>query len=115
MSNSDPRAQARLRALRSLRHISPEEDAAITAAAEQDADNPPLTEEDMAAFKPATPARRGRKIGPAGAKQLLTIRLDPDVIEHYRATGNGWQSRMNADLRKVNGLETGKRTNRTSP
>lgn len=47
--------------------------------------------------------RRGRK--PSGkAKKLLTLRLDQDLIEHYRSTGDGWQSRMNDDLRKVAGL-----------
>lgn len=99
MPNSDPRAKARARALASLQHISPEEDAAITRAAEQDADNPPL--KDMIGFEPV---RRGRKPGTAGAKQLTSLRLDPDVIAHFRATGEGWQSRINAALRKAAGL-----------
>lgn len=34
-------------------------------------------------------------------KRLLSIRLDADLVEHYRATGAGWQSRINEDLRKV--------------
>jgi len=29
-----------------------------------------------------------------------TIRLDPDVIEAFRAQGRGWQSRINAALRE---------------
>lgn len=48
-------------------------------------------------------SKRGRKPNP-NAKKLLTLRLDPDVIEHYRATGEGWQSRMNDVLRKAAGL-----------
>ncbi|SSC69657.1 unnamed protein product [Ciceribacter sp. T2.26MG-112.2] len=28
-----------------------------------------------------------------------TIRLDPDVLERFRQTGPGWQSRINAALR----------------
>jgi uncharacterized protein (DUF4415 family) len=44
--------------------------------------------------------RRGRPPSEA-AKQAVSIRLDPDVIAHYRATGAGWQTRMNADLRKA--------------
>lgn len=51
----------------------------------------------------AVHVRRGRK--PSGAaKKLLTLRLDQDVIEHYRATGEGWQSRMSDILRKAAGL-----------
>lgn len=46
---------------------------------------------------------RGRKPDP-NAKQLLTLRLDPQVIEHFRATGDGWQTRMNEALRKAAGL-----------
>ncbi|WP_322994125.1 BrnA antitoxin family protein [Castellaniella sp.] len=99
MPSSDLRAKARARAMASLRNITPEEDAAITRAAEEDADNPPI--KDMAGFQPV---RRGRKPGTGGVKKLTTLRLDPDVIAHFRATGEGWQSRINAALRKVAGL-----------
>ncbi len=34
-------------------------------------------------------------------KEAINIRLDPDVLTHYRATGPGWQSRINAALRKA--------------
>lgn len=34
-------------------------------------------------------------------KEAINIRLDPDVLAHYRAGGPGWQSRINRDLRKV--------------
>lgn len=37
-------------------------------------------------------------------KRQVTLRLDPDVIEKFRATGKGWQSRINAELRKVLGI-----------
>lgn len=33
-------------------------------------------------------------------KQAVSIRLDQDVIEHYKEQGPGWQSRMNDALRK---------------
>jgi uncharacterized protein (DUF4415 family) len=32
-------------------------------------------------------------------KQALTVRYDTEVIEAFRATGKGWQTRMNAALR----------------
>ncbi|MBV1797286.1 BrnA antitoxin family protein [Siccirubricoccus sp. G192] len=34
-----------------------------------------------------------------GAKRLLSLRLDPDVVEWFRAQGPGYQTRMNAVLR----------------
>ena len=34
-------------------------------------------------------------------KEAVSLRLDPDVLAHYRATGPGWQSRINKDLRKA--------------
>lgn len=37
-------------------------------------------------------------------KQQVTLRLDADVLEKFRATGKGWQSRINAELRKALGL-----------
>ena len=37
-------------------------------------------------------------------KRQVTIRLDDAVIEGFRAQGAGWQSRVNAELRKALGL-----------
>lgn len=33
-------------------------------------------------------------------KQAVSLRLDQDVIAHYKKGGPGWQSRMNAALRR---------------
>ena len=33
-------------------------------------------------------------------KISVTLRLDREVVERFRATGAGWQTRMNAALRK---------------
>ncbi len=38
-------------------------------------------------------------------KTSITLRLDADVVESYRALGRGWQSQINADLRKVRKLK----------
>jgi uncharacterized protein (DUF4415 family) len=46
--------------------------------------------------------RRGRP--PGSAKRLVSLRLDQAVIDHFRAGGPGWQSRLNEALRKVAGL-----------
>ena len=40
----------------------------------------------------------------ANPKRQVTLRLDPDVLEKVRATGKGWQSRINAELRKALGI-----------
>ncbi len=42
--------------------------------------------------------RRGRPKAET-PKMPLTIRYDADVVEAFRATGKGWQTRMNAALR----------------
>ena len=41
---------------------------------------------------------RPRKAAP---KEAVSLRLDPDVLQHFRASGPGWQSRINAALRKA--------------
>ena len=37
-------------------------------------------------------------------KKQVTLRLDADVVESFRAEGAGWQSQTNATLRKARGL-----------
>ncbi|MFW2829862.1 BrnA antitoxin family protein [Sphingomonas sp. ID0503] len=77
-------------------------------------DNPEWTDETSAKARPAdqvhpahvvaalTKRPRGR---PAGSdKERITIRLDHDVLERFRASGPGWQSRMNEALRKAVGV-----------
>lgn len=49
-------------------------------------------------------AKTGRPPVGEEAKQQVSLRLDRDVIAHFRAGGAGWQTRMNAALRKVAGL-----------
>jgi uncharacterized protein (DUF4415 family) len=49
--------------------------------------------------------QRGRPPLGARAKKAVTIRLDVDVVEAYRALGRGWQTRLNADLRRVRKLK----------
>ncbi len=37
-------------------------------------------------------------------KQAISLRVDADVLEKFKAEGPGWQSRMNEALRKAAGL-----------
>jgi hypothetical protein len=48
--------------------------------------------------------RRGRPRSPA-PKQLLTLRLAPDLIAYFRSKGPGWQTRIEDILRAVMSVE----------
>lgn len=77
-----------------------------------DYENPEWTREDFARARPASevvPAvvaayRRVRGPQRRPTKRLISLRLDPDVIDHFRARGPGWQARINSTLRKAVGL-----------
>jgi uncharacterized protein (DUF4415 family) len=49
--------------------------------------------------------RRGRPPSPETRKRPVKIRLDPDLVAALRASGPGWQTRLNALLRDVLGAE----------
>jgi uncharacterized protein (DUF4415 family) len=71
-----------------------------------DAENPEWTAEEMRTAKPfgevfpdlARAIRRGRGPQKTPTKRAISLRVDPDVLAAYRATGKGWQARMNATL-----------------
>jgi len=59
-----------------------------------------------AAFKAATtkplepiPARPSLP----NAKELVSLRIDRDVLEHFQESGPGWQDRINDALRRAAG------------
>lgn len=56
---------------------------------------PVSKEEIKAAFK----ARRGAPVK-ENPKQPVSIRLSPEVAEYFRATGKGWQTRVDEVLRE---------------
>jgi uncharacterized protein (DUF4415 family) len=82
-----------------------------------DDDNPEWTEEDFARARPAAEVlppevlaafgkgKRGRPVGStkSNTKQSITLRLDPDVVEGWKRSGPGWQTRMNDALRAALG------------
>ncbi len=74
-----------------------EEDRAITAAAKSDPDAQPLTRKQLEAMVPIR-ALRGRPPS-ANRKQLVSIRYSPEVLAWFRATGPGWQSRLDRVLK----------------
>ena len=77
--------------------VTDTEDAAITAAAMSDLDAVPFTDAQWAAVKPNV--RTGRPKAEV-TKERITIRLSRDVVTQFRATGVGWQTRMDAALRQ---------------
>jgi uncharacterized protein (DUF4415 family) len=56
-------------------------------------------------FQELEKRRRARGAQKAPVKKLVSLRLDPDVLEKLRESGPGWQSRANAVLRKAVGLK----------
>jgi len=79
-----------------------------------DTDNPEITNDDFAKMRPASavlPEIFGTEIAkelliPRGwprlekTKEHINIRLSPDVVEHFKSAGSGWQSRIDAALRQ---------------
>ncbi len=77
--------------------VTDKEDAIITAAAMSDPDAMPYTDAEWEAVKPFV--RRGRP--PAEVtKERITIRLSREVVDAFRNTGAGWQTRVDAALRE---------------
>jgi uncharacterized protein (DUF4415 family) len=80
-------------------------------------DSPPLTDEELASMRPAREVMppeffeaieelrrtRGRPEVEA-PKVAVTLRLDPDVLEKFKASGKDWRAKMAEELRKAAGL-----------
>jgi len=73
-----------------------------------------LTRKDIRAMRPAAevlppellailPKRKPGQRGPqrAPVKKKISLRVDAEVLAHYKATGPGWQSRVNEALKKA--------------
>jgi uncharacterized protein (DUF4415 family) len=77
-----------------------------------DRENPEWTKADFARARPASevvpeivaPYRRGRGPQKQPTKKLISLRLDRDIVDYFRARGPGWQVRLNSTLRKAVGL-----------
>jgi uncharacterized protein (DUF4415 family) len=92
------------------RPLTDDEEAEIQRMIASDADNPELTDQEIAGLRPfsevlpalAESARRG----PGRPKldqslEPVTLRLDRAVVEHFRAQGADWRKRMARVLAKA--------------
>ena len=75
-----------------------QQDRAITAAAKADPNAQPLTPNQLKSMVPFRALRGRPKL--ANPKQLVSVRYSSEVLEYFRSTGEGWQSRMDGVLRK---------------
>jgi len=97
--------------------ISDAEEARIQKMIASDPDAPEATDEQIRAAKPFTeafPALAGKMRKNVGGrprsenpKVPVSIRLDQEVVAKFKATGPGWQSRINEVLRREAPLENG--------
>lgn len=98
----------------SKRPLTDAEEAEIQKMIASDPDNPELTDEQIREIRPfrevfpdlaaAIEKKLAGRPKSDNPKRAISIRLDAEVIERFKATGDGWQSRMNEALRKAVGL-----------
>lgn len=77
-----------------------------------DKDNPRWTNAEIARARPgaevlpaALKRERGRPVGSKSSnKEQVTLRLDREALERFKAAGPGWQARINDAVRKAAGL-----------
>ena len=83
---------------RKYRIPTAEETKRIRAGIAADPDAHELTDAEMAELRPLS--RLPGRPKAERPKERITIRFDQDVMEAFRATGPGWQTRMNDVLRE---------------
>ncbi|MCI6086060.1 BrnA antitoxin family protein [Selenomonas sp.] len=64
-----------------------------------DEDCPELTDRELREFRPVNPALHANPAYFKPKKKQITLKIDADVLEAYRETGKGYQTRMNEALR----------------
>ncbi len=92
-------------------HVSPtpDEEYAINVGIAADPEASELDDEWFERARPASEVvpqivrryRRTRGKQRAPTKNQITLRLDADLVLHFRETGKGWQTRINDTLRRA--------------
>ena len=69
-------------------------------------DAPPLTREyfERAEIREGDTVVRPGRPRSTTPKQPVSLRLDRDLIDWFKNSGEGWQTRINSELRKVAGI-----------
>ncbi len=90
--------------------LTDEQEAEIQTKIASDPDNPEATDEELSRARPFAEVfpelaesirrSRGRPIVEV-RKQQVSLRLDPEVIAKFKATGKGWQARVNEILKQA--------------
>lgn len=89
-----------------LLEITDQEEAEIQRQIANDPDDEEVSDENAKrpmSFKEALKRSRVREMSDAQREQI-SIMLDPDLIDHFKSSGEGWQGRLNDTLRKAVGL-----------
>lgn len=95
MTGSKTNAMSRKEVLAAVRAIPSEKNFVWDGKDENDR---PATAEELKTAIESFRGKRGRPTG-SGKKEQVAIRIDSDVLAAFRASGAGWQTRMNAALR----------------
>jgi uncharacterized protein (DUF4415 family) len=77
---------------------SQEEEVRIREGIAADPDTYELTDEEMAELRPLVRAR-GRSRAESTKQPISPIRLSPEAVAYFKASGPGWQTRLDAVLR----------------
>jgi len=94
---------------RKARALTDAAEARVQAGIAADPDNPEWTAQDFRRAKPFTKAfpvllKSGRGPQQAPTKVAVSLRLTREVVEHFKAGGPGWQTRIDKALKKAVGL-----------
>ena len=92
--------------------ITDEEEQRIQAGIAADPDAPELTNEELASLRPAREVLppeffeavkrlRGQRSKKAPTKEFVSIRIDRDIVSHFKKGGPGWPTRLNNTLKKA--------------
>lgn len=96
MAGSKTNAMSREQVLDAVRAMPPERDFVWDGV---DEDDRPMAKDELLAGVEAARRKRGRPAG-SGTKEQVAIRFDRDVLAALRATGPGWQTRVNDAMRE---------------
>lgn len=73
-----------------------------SAEIEHEFDSAEVPTENIKAMRPISELLKKKRMGrppKENPKEQISVRYDADVLEAFRATGEGWQTRMNDALR----------------